>query len=218
MSNENLCEATSSVLFTKSNVFFFLQGSSGESHMSHKYQHILPQIFSGFAIVLTLLATGCEQAIEYLPPLPQLPTGKPQKPLVLPQTAANAKIEVAVRQSINKERIKYGLKPLQNDNKLAQVARRYSRLMAQRNFFSHTGVDGTTVVHRVRAGGIYYWVVGENLFKSTNIPQPVPAAVEGWMKSPGHRENILRPVFRETGVGVWRTGNTYYITQLFLRR
>ena len=90
--------------------------------------------------------------------------------------------------------------------------------MAAQNFFSHTGADGSTLDKRVDAGGISYWVVGENLFTSTNIPQPVPAAVEGWMKSPGHRENILRPVFRETGVGVWRTGNTYYITQLFLRR
>jgi uncharacterized protein YkwD len=27
-------------------------------------------------------------------------------------------------------------------------------------------------------------------------------AVEGWMDSPGHRENILRPQFAEVGVGV----------------
>jgi len=41
--------------------------------------------------------------------------------------------------------------------------------------------------------------------------------VQGWMDSPGHRENILRPEYRETGIGVWRTGNTYYFTQLFMR-
>ncbi|GAA6624163.1 hypothetical protein NUACC26_099880 [Scytonema sp. NUACC26] len=89
--------------------------------------------------------------------------------------------------------------------------------MAEKNFFSHTGADGSTLSQRAQSGGIIYWVVGENLFKSTNIPQPVPVAVKGWMKSPGHRENILRPIFRETGVGVWRIGSTYYITQLFLR-
>lgn len=187
--------------------------------MSQKYQCKLPRIVFVFPILLlTLLTTGCEQAIEYLPPLPQFPTGKPQKPPVLAQTPATTKIEAAVRQGINKERVKYKLKPLQNNDKLAQVARRYSRQMAAQNFFSHTGADGSTLDKRVQADGISYWVVGENLFTSTNIPQPVPAAVEGWMKSPGHRENILRPVFRETGVGVWRAGNTYYITQLFLRR
>ncbi|ARV63169.1 hypothetical protein BZZ01_22505 [Nostocales cyanobacterium HT-58-2] len=187
--------------------------------MSHKCKRILPQIFSVFGIMLlTLLTTGCEQALEYLPPLPQLPTDKPQQPPVLTQTPATAKIEAAIRQGINQQRVKYGLKPLQNNEKLAQVARRYSQQMAKKNFFSHTGADGSTLVRRVSSEGISYWVVGENLFTSTNISQPVPAAVEGWMKSPGHRENILRPVFRETGVGVWRTGNTYYITQLFLRR
>jgi uncharacterized protein YkwD len=49
-----------------------------------------------------------------------------------------------------------------------------------------------TPAQRVRAGGLSYWVVGENLFKSTNAPEPVPLAVKGWMESPGHRENILR--------------------------
>jgi uncharacterized protein YkwD len=90
--------------------------------------------------------------------------------------------------------------------------------MAEKKFFSHTGADGSTLADRVRAGGISYWVVGENLYTSTNIPRPVPSAIEGWMNSPGHRENILRSVYAETGVGVWRIGNTYYITQLFLRR
>ena len=37
------------------------------------------------------------------------------------------------------------------------------------------------------------------------------------MKSAGHRENILRPDFTDTGVGVCRDGTTYYFTQVFLR-
>lgn len=126
-------------------------------------------------------------------------------------------MEASVRDRINAIRQEHGLTTLTNNEKLAEVARRYSQLMAQHNTFSHTGPDGSTLAKRVRAGGIVYWVVGENLFKSTNIAQPVPVAIDGWMKSPGHRENILRPVFRETGVGVWRVGSTYYITQLFLR-
>jgi uncharacterized protein YkwD len=126
-------------------------------------------------------------------------------------------MEAAVRQGINEIREQKGLNALDNNEKLAQVARNYSRQMARDNFFSHTGSDGSTLETRVHAGRIFYWVVGENLFKSTNISEPVPVAVQGWMKSPGHRENILRPVFAETGVGVWKTGNTYYITQLFMR-
>jgi uncharacterized protein YkwD len=126
-------------------------------------------------------------------------------------------MEAAVRQRINEIRQKNELNSLENNERLAQVARNYSQQMARDNFFSHTGSDGSTLSQRVRAGGISYWVVGENLFKSTNAPEPVPLAVKGWMNSPGHRENILRPVFTQTGIGVWRQGNTYYITQLFMR-
>ncbi|MDZ7960461.1 MAG: CAP domain-containing protein [Aulosira sp. DedQUE10] len=168
---------------------------------------------------IALCLTGCEQAIKYLPPLPkiEIPSNKPPQPPKPAQTPQTAQIESQVRQQINQVRQKNGLQPLQNNEKLAQVARNYSQLMAEKNFFSHTGIDGSTLSDRVRAAGISYWMVGENLFRSKNIPQPVPAAVEGWLASPGHKENILRPIFRETGVGVWRKGNTYIITQLFLR-
>lgn len=179
-------------------------------------QRKLPRMLCVMGAAIALLATGCEEAVQYLPPLPRIETSSDETQKA--QSANNAKIEAAIRQGINQVRQKNKLKPLQNNEKLAQVARNYSRQMAEENFFSHTGADGSTLEKRVRAGGIYYWVVGENLFKSKNISQPVSPAIDGWMKSPGHRENILRPFFSETGVGVWKVGNTYYITQLFLRR
>lgn len=181
----------------------------------------LPQMLWVVSVtMIPLILTGCEQVIEHLPPLPRIevPSSKPLQSPLPTQSGNTAQIETAVRQRINKVRQTKGLQPLDNNERLAQIARNYSRQMAEKNFFSHTGADGSDLQDRVRAGGISYWMVGENLFKSTNVPQPVPVAVDGWMKSPGHRENILRPVFRETGVGVWRVDNTYYITQLFLRR
>jgi uncharacterized protein YkwD len=163
-----------------------------------------------------LLLLGCETITDTLPPLPG--RDAPAKiPLPAAQTPATEEMETAVRQEINKIRQQNNLQPLKNNERLAQVARNYSRQMARDNFFSHTGSDGSTLSQRVRAGGIFYWAVGENLFRSRNAPQPVPLAIKGWMNSPGHRENLLRPVFTETGIGVWREGNTYYITQLFLR-
>lgn len=172
----------------------------------------------GSAIALSV--AGCERMVEVLPPLPewQPPTSRTQAPQPASQSTRSLEIEAAVREQINQVRQENGLNSLKQNDKLAQVARNYSRQMAQKNFFSHTGADGSTLAQRVKAGGLSYWIVGENLFKSTNIPQPVPTAVDGWMKSPGHRENILRPAFTETGVGVWQAGNTYYITQLFMRR
>lgn len=177
--------------------------------------HLLWIVCASTALALV----GCEPVTDFFPQLPgqDTPTHAPPTPQASVQSPATAKMEAAVRQGINEIREQKGLNALDNNEKLAQVARNYSRQMARDNFFSHTGSDGSTLETRVHAGRIFYWVVGENLFKSTNISEPVPVAVQGWMKSPGHRENILRPVFAETGVGVWKTGNTYYITQLFMR-
>lgn len=179
----------------------------------------LPRIFWILWTPIALVLLGCEPVTDFLPRLPRQdePIDKPQTPRVIAQSRAIAEMEAAVRQRINEIRQQNGLNPLENNERLAQVAREYSQTMARENFFSHTGPDGDTPAQRVRSAGLSYWVVGENLFKSTNAPQPVPLAVKGWMNSPGHRENILRPVFTETGIGIWRDGNTYYITQLFMR-
>jgi uncharacterized protein YkwD len=185
----------------------------------HKRQRKFPYIMGLGWVAIAMLTTGCEELIEYLPPLPstELLAPQPPQPSLPTQSSKAADMEAAVRQGINQVRQKNGLQPLKNNEKLAQVARNYSRQMAQKKFFSHTGADGSTLPDRVRAGGITYWMIGENLFTCTNVPRPVPASIQGWMNSPGHRANILRPVFRETGIGIWRVGNTYYITQLFLR-
>lgn len=180
----------------------------------------------GGAIALSLM--GCESLTQVFPDLPvpssfpiQLPNPSSASPSAAPSPAASsaaiAEMETLVQQRINEIRQEQGLRPLQNNDRLAQVARDYSRLMAEKNFFSHTGPDGRNVGQRVQAAGIVYWIVGENLFKSVNIPDPGPIAVKGWMESPGHRENILNARYSETGVGVWRQGNSYYFTQLFLR-
>jgi uncharacterized protein YkwD len=41
--------------------------------------------------------------------------------------------------------------------------------------------------------------------------------VEGWMGSPGHRENILNPGFEATGVALVKADDAYgtYWTQVF---
>jgi uncharacterized protein YkwD len=146
-----------------------------------------------------------------------LPNSQPPVSPTAAESPAIAKMETEVREQINQIRQEKGLQPLKHNQRLAEVARKYSQQMASKNFFSHTSPAGDDVAQRVRAANIYYWVVGENLFKSVNVFDPVPAGVKGWMESPGHRENILRPEYTETGVGIWRTGNTYYFTQLFLR-
>jgi uncharacterized protein YkwD len=133
------------------------------------------------------------------------------------ELAAVSRMEQQVLERINALRTREGLQPLQADERAMRAAREYSQLMANRNFFSHTGPSGETLTRRLAAAGLSYSRAGENIAKNWNLRQPVSAAVEGWMKSPGHRANILRPEFTHTGVGVWRDGKTYYYTQVFLR-
>ena len=178
------------------------------------YSRSLPWIAST-TILLTL--SSCDFVNEILQEY-SLSPGQSSQPEPLPsQSPSTATMETQVIEQINQIRLQKGLSELRFNEKLTVVARRYSKEMAEKNFFSHNSPEGDTVVERVRAEGVYYIMVGENLFKGTNLPQPVSIAVNGWMNSPGHRANILRPEYRETGVGVWRIGNTYYMTQLFLR-
>lgn len=170
-------------------------------------------------ISVNCLLSGCLVIPIELPPRltqGEAPSGR-QAPDTPAQSQTIAQMETRVRQRINAIRQEHGLETLQANEKLAKVARAYSREMAAKNFFSHVDPEGGNPAERVRAGGLSYRVVAENLFKSTNAAEPVPLAVKGWMTSPGHRENILREGVTETGVGVWREGNTYYITQLFMR-
>ena len=107
--------------------------------------------------------------------------------------------------------------PLRVDPDLARIARAYSCALLGRGALSHTGADGTTVSDRIRAAGKSFSAIGENLASSTGTREPAAAAMNGWMASAGHRENILRADFTDTGVGVCRDGTTYYVTQVFLR-
>lgn len=126
-------------------------------------------------------------------------------------------MERHVVQRINAVRGEHMRPPLRTDADLARLAREYSCALLRRGILSHTDPDGKTVGDRVRAAGKSFLAVGENLASSTGPGDPVGAAIEAWMRSVGHRENILRPDFTDTGVGVCRDGTTYYFTQVFLR-
>ena len=132
-------------------------------------------------------------------------------------SSAIAASEQEVVRRINAIRRERGLQPLATNDALGQIARDYSCLMAREDFFSHTSPTNGIVADRVREANIAYRQVGENLARNTNATDPVVVAVQGWMDSPGHRENILRESFTETGVGICREGSRYYFTQIFLQ-
>ncbi len=172
-----------------------------------------------------LTLAGCERVGLGAERVPGAPGHRDQPPAptatVGPASTAPspeiARLEQAVTERINQARQEHGLEPLKTNDTLVRVARDYSCLMAREDFFSHTGPAGQQVDDRVREAGVRYLLVGENLAKTVNAPNPVDIAVNGWLESPGHRANILREQFTETGVGICREGNTLLFTQIFLR-
>ncbi|MEU0027302.1 CAP domain-containing protein [Streptomyces sp. NPDC006335] len=113
----------------------------------------------------------------------------------------------------NRERARAGLPALAVDPLLARAAQAYSTDMAARAFYSHTSPEGTQPWDRAAAAGSTRRSIGENIACGQRSPAEV---VEGWMNSPGHRANILRPGFTHIGIGFAGGGpaGTYW-TQLF---
>ncbi|MFE5034640.1 CAP domain-containing protein [Streptomyces sp. NPDC056683] len=113
----------------------------------------------------------------------------------------------------NRERTRAGLRPLAADPQLAAAAQAYSTDMATRDFYSHTSPEGTQPWDRAAAAGSRRRTIGENIACGQRSAAEV---VEGWMNSPGHRANILKPDFTHIGVGFAGGGRAgTYWTQLF---
>ncbi|GIV22856.1 MAG: hypothetical protein KatS3mg025_0515 [Bacteroidia bacterium] len=130
--------------------------------------------------------------------------------------------EVAFKifERINAERRKAGLGPLVWCEDVARAAENHSQNMAKRQFFDHEDPIRGNVGVRLRRLRIAWSTCGENIFMSTYKGRYiVERAVQGWMSSPGHRENILDREFTHTGIGVFydEREEAYYVTQIFMR-
>ncbi|MCP4699637.1 MAG: transglycosylase SLT domain-containing protein [Gammaproteobacteria bacterium] len=98
----------------------------------------------------------------------------------------------------NAERIKADLPALCISAQLTQAAQAHAQEMAQQNYFSHTGLNGSDVGSRAQAEGYVYRVIGENISAGRDNSAETIAA---WMDSPRHRDNMLNPEFTEAGFG-----------------
>lgn len=111
--------------------------------------------------------------------------------------------------------------PLAHNETLAAIARSRSADMADGAPFAHEDADGNFVAaDRVHARFGPYGSVGENIMEMNSNARYsaelfAETAVTGWMKSPGHRANILDPAFDASGIGVAVTGNHAFATQVF---
>ena len=121
---------------------------------------------------------------------------------------------------INHIRRMNNLRELVWNDEVAKIARQHSNSMASNKFFSHRGLDGSMIDDRADAIGLKKWkLIGENIAYNRGYAKPAEFAVECWMKSQGHRENLLTANWKETGIGIAiASDGSYYFTQVFLQR
>jgi uncharacterized protein YkwD len=150
-------------------------------------------------------------------------------------------LEKRIHDLINKERQKHGLSTIRWDDALKRIAQKHSADMAKRNYFSHTSPEGRDFSYRYIKSGYACAITienriykgGENLFQNNlytsvttvngvsyydwnTLEDIAETTVEGWMNSPGHRKNILTPVWLREGIGVSiAPDDKVYITENF---
>ncbi len=114
---------------------------------------------------------------------------------------------------VNVFRTSLNLNTLTWNEAVAVVTRKHSVDMAVRKFFDHTNPSGYTPFDRLLADGVDYTLAAENIAAGyTNAF----STHNGWVNSPGHRENLVRNV-RQVGIGVHFGGDyRIYYTQDFI--
>ncbi len=99
---------------------------------------------------------------------------------------------------------------------LARAAQLKADDMAKYGYFAHTSPQGVTPWHWFTEVNYLFFYAGENLAIDFSQSQDVENA---WLKSPGHRANILNQNFTEIGIatkdGYYLGHPTTYVVQLF---
>jgi uncharacterized protein YkwD len=117
---------------------------------------------------------------------------------------SQAQMESSITCLINDQRNSSGLSPVRSNGDLREAALSHSNEMINQSYFEHTSPSGLTFIDRIESTGYIRgartWTVGENLVWGTGPLSTPQALVTAWMNSPPHRENLLRPAFRELGV------------------
>ena len=121
---------------------------------------------------------------------------------------------------INAERRARGRGPLVIDGELTRMARHHSENMARRGFFNHVDRDGLDLTGRASVLGLVGWkALGENIAYNQGYDDPTAFAVERWMISDKHRENILNREFTHAGIGIAKAADgSVFFTQVFMTR
>ena len=145
-------------------------------------------------------------------PVPAAPTATSRPAQTTPPDQRHIEEKRYMLELINWGRIQAGLNPVVlGDNIAAQL---HAEASIENCFSSHWGVDGLKPYMRYTLAGGYqsngenghgndYCITESDRYRPiANIEQEIREAMEGWMDSPGHRRNILRPWHQKVNIGI----------------
>lgn len=113
-----------------------------------------------------------------------------------PSTLPNT-VETALT-LINDARTKAGVNPLKIDDLLNSTAQAKAVDMVKNNYFSHQSPTYGSPFEMMKNAGITYKTAGENIAGNSSVQ----AAVESWLASDTHRQNILSNAYNYIGIGI----------------
>lgn len=99
----------------------------------------------------------------------------------------------------NVKRAEAGLSTLVENADLDRAAKAKGADMLAKGYWAHVAPDGTQPWDFFKTVGYQYRFAGENLARDFTNPA---SAVDAWMASPSHRENLLSSRYKEIGVAV----------------
>lgn len=99
----------------------------------------------------------------------------------------------------NQERQERGLESLEYNERLSRSAAAKGRAMLESDCWSHYCPNGKSPWDFFETAGYDYIYAGENLAEGFSDGQ---TAMQAWMNSPTHRENILKSQFSEIGIAI----------------
>ncbi len=119
--------------------------------------------------------------------------------------------EEQVVEQVNKERKAAGKAALKSDDELNAIAEDRAKEIAER--FGHKRPDGTSCFTALDEAGYSYMSAAENIALTYN--DSAVEVVNVWMKSPGHKANILSDDVTKIGVGYYESNGKHYWVQVF---
>ena len=113
---------------------------------------------------------------------------------------------------LNNVRFANSASPVTFDARLGEAAQTHASDMLAQNYFSHTGLNGSTAGERITAAGYTWRTYGENIAQGQTSQAQVLTA---WTNSSGHHANNINPNFEDFGLGKAGTGsNTRWVLVL----